>query len=727
MTTQVFPAKYTYTANITAYDATTKIVTLELDKPVNISMGYNQQFGDITSLYSIRGTATSIANAINAGGAPKLSTDEGGNFVGIFNIPSTKFQTGSRVFRIDNRTVLGDQTTATTYAEATFTASGLATNSQQLNFGASVDSSGTTFTQVSQTPQQLVSTITTYSPYDPVAQSFLVDPANYPNGVFLNSIKLFFATKPTTNMPITVSIVPTVNGYPKGKALDYSTVTLQANQVVTSSSPYYLDSSTYTEFMFNAPVYIQSGVLYAILIKASSPDYTLYYAEQGKVVSPTSTAKSSASASAPSQANAPKIGQAPYVGALFESQNSITWTADQTKDLMFVIDRCVFKTGSATVPFVIPQGAPARKLGHNDVRYKIDPTIMNNTLGNFGTYQYLDALNVSTTDFTPTDTSITYAYQSTLASTNAATALTPITPASKGTAMPENVYLNDGLGERVINPALSNTFTLQATLQSADANVSPIISDDAVSLFAVKYIINNMGIGNNVISVANTGYGYNVQTASISISSPDVPGSNSATLGYTANANGAITSVYVITPGSGYLTSPTITIYDPTTRSGNANASIIVRGETGSSGGNSWAKYFTKKVVLAPGNDAGDLRVYLNAYQPLGSGIYVYYKILSSQDGGAKFESGNWQLMTCTNNYNTYSTDRTNVIEYEYAPGVFNTHQANNYISYTNASGQTFSTFIQFAIKVVMATNDKTNVPYVSALKALALPQGTGL
>ena len=725
MTTQVFPALYTFTANITAYNATTKIVTL--DAPVNISLGYNQQFGDISSTYTINGTATSIANAINAGGAPTLSTDEGGNFVGIFNVPSTTFQTGSRVFRVDNRTVLTDETTATTYAEATFTASGLATNSQQLNFGASVDSSGQTFTQVSQTPQQQISTITTYSPYDPVAQSFLIDTTNYPNGVFLNSVKLFFATKPTTNSPITVSIVPTLNGYPNGKALDYSTVTLQTNQVVTSSSPYYLDSSTYTEFMFNAPVYVQSGVLYAILVKASSPDYTLYYAQQGQVVSPTSTAKASITSAAPSQANAPKIGQAPYVGALFESQNSITWTADQTKDLMFVIDRCVFNTNTpATIPFVIPQGAPARKLGHHDVKYKIDPTILNNTLGNFGTLQYLDALNVSTTDFTPTDTSISYQYQSTLASTNTSTSFSPITPASKGTAMPDNVYLNDGQGERVINPTLANSFTLQATLQTSDENVSPIISDDATSLFAVKYIINNMGIGNNVISITNPGYGYNVQTASISITAPDV-GTNAASIGYTANANGAITSVYVITPGSGYLTNPTITIYDPTTRSGNANAVISVHGETGSTGGNSYAKYFTKKVVLSPGNDAGDLRVYLNAYQPLGSGVYVYYKILSSQDGASAFESGNWQLMTCTSNYGVYSTDRTNIIEYEYAPGVFNSNQANNYVSYTNSSGKTFSTFIQFAIKVVMATSDKTNVPTITALKALALPQGTGL
>ena len=130
--------------------------------------------------------------------------------------------------------------------------------------------------------------------------------------------------------------------------------------------------------------------------------------------------------------------------------------------------------------------------------------------------------------------------------------------------------------------------------------------------------------------------------------------------------------------------------------------------------------------MLAPGNDSGDLRVYLSAYWPLGAGIYVYYKVLSSQDT-SPFESGNWQLMTCVNNYNVYSTSMNNLIQYEFAPGVFNSNQANNNISYTSVNGQTYTSFIQFAIKIVMATNDNTNVPSVTSLQAIALPPGTGM
>ena len=116
--------------------------------------------------------------------------------------------------------------------------------------------------------------------------------------------------------------------------------------------PHYLDSTTYTEFVFDAPVYIQPNVLYAFMVKSNSPDYNLYYAQQNQIAIP-STAKANATDSNPT--NPTKIGSAPYIGALFESQNSSTWTADQTKDLMFVIDRCVFATTTAKIPFVLPK------------------------------------------------------------------------------------------------------------------------------------------------------------------------------------------------------------------------------------------------------------------------------------------------------------------------------------------------------------------------------------
>jgi len=88
---------------------------------------------------------------------------------------------------------------------------------------------------------------------------------------------------------------------------------------------------------------------------------------------------------------------------------------------------------------------------------------------------------------------------------------------------------------------------------------------------------------------------------------------------------------------------------------------------------------------------------------------------------------GSWQLMTCVNNFSAYSTNTDNIIEYEYAPGVLLSNQANNNISYVSVNGQTYTSFIQFAIKVVLTTSDPTIIPSVNSLTAIALPPGTGL
>jgi hypothetical protein len=176
---------------------------------------------------------------------------------------------------------------------------------------------------------------------DPLAQSFIIDGANFPNGVFLSSISLFFRTKPSTNIPIQLYILPTINGYPTGTSLDHSVVYLTADKVNVSETPHVKDTSTRTNFKFEFPVYINPNQLYAFCLQSSSSEYTVWTAQQGDNAL-LSTSKAEYTDTNPSQPT--KIVTTPYVGDVFESQNSITWTADQTKDIMFVINRCKFNT-----------------------------------------------------------------------------------------------------------------------------------------------------------------------------------------------------------------------------------------------------------------------------------------------------------------------------------------------------------------------------------------------
>ena len=713
----------TFTATVTAYDPTTKLVTL--NTPVSVSLGDNGLFGNISSRYTIRGTTVSIEQAIVDGTlVPVLSTDDSGYISGIFKIPSERFKTGDRVFRIDNRTVESDPSTATCYAEATFTASGLSTTSQKLEFAPSVDASGKTFTRVSQQSNQLVQqniqVRTTVTTRDPVAQTFIIEKDNFPNGAFLRSIKVFFATKPTVgNAPdVELSIVGTLNGYPDGKTLDYSIVRKKVREINVSSNPHYLDATTATEFVFKAPVYIQSNKLYAFILKSTSPDYTVYYAQQNSIAVP-STAKRLPTDSNPT--NPTKIGQTPYVGGLFESQNGITWEVDQSKQMMFVIDQCVFDiTKNPNIEFSLPRGLPFRSLGINDLTYAIDPEFASNLTGNFSQkvpFIRSDAVNLTTSDFTPTGTTIAYTASSTL-NDGANTTIGPATAFPGRLASPtiDDLPYDDERGPRILLRGANNSFRLFASLTSTDGNISPVVSDDGVSLYNIRYQINNLPLSNSMISIADGGTGYFPANVTATVSNPDI-GSDVAVCGVTLTAN-VVTNVYVISPGSGYITTPTITI-----TGGNTTPSIIaVRGETSARGGDiGTARYVAKTVKLTPENESGDLRVFYTAYKPVGSEIYVYYKILNNDDTDT-IDAKSWQLMTQTTGI-SYSLSKTDLIEFECAPGIGGT--ANNYVSYSKGT-ETYNSFSQFQIKVVMSTNDTTKVPLLTDIRALALPSGTG-
>ena len=718
--TQIVPS--TYTATITGYTAATASVTIA-SPGVNISLGKNTYAGgDISSSYSIDGTYTNYVLATANGGLANLCTDEKGGFVGVFNIPPSTFQTGSRVFRVDNRITSNNPSSATSYAEATFTASGLSTKSQAIDFSPSIDSAKNTFTQTNYKSNQLISTTVTYNPYDPTAQTFIIDKANYPNGTFLKSIKVFFATKPTsTNLPVTLSIVGTLNGYPNGDTLDHSIVTKYPNEVNTSTTPHHLDSTTYTEFVFESPVYVQSGVLYAFILKSLSTEYNAWYAGQNQTAV-SSTVKNLPSDVTPSSIT--NIGTAPYVGSLFESQNALTWTADQGKSLMFSIERCRFNTTSTPkLPFIIPQGLPYRKLTGQEIRQFYDANSVSNIFNVVAAKDVLtDAINLTTTDFIPSSTNINYSYKSTLNNDKTLTSEYSTSPGKFGCPTYDDIYLNDGNGERILVANSNTSFFMYASLSSTDDTVSPIISDDGVSMYNIRWNINNMELSNSTITLLSGGTGYSGATT-VTISAPD---DINGTQAYAqANiASGIIKSIDFINAGSGYLTTPIITVSDSATRSGNTDATFIIHGETDSSGGNGIAKYFTKKVVLTPGNDSGDLRVFFTAYRPYGTNISVYYKILNRNDTQS-FDDGHWQLMTAMTNTQTYSKSHDDLYEFEVAPGINNV--ADNMISYVSTTGQTYTSFSQFAIKIVLSASDKTDVPFLTDIRALALPSGTGL
>ena len=638
-----------------------------------------------------------------------FKTDETGSVNGIINIPANTFHTGQRVVRVDNSG--GNKGAETTYAEATFYAEGLQVTSQQVDFGASPSGAKNTFTQTNYANNALISSTT--SPWDPVAQTFIVSKDNYPNGLFLSSATFFFSSKPTSdNSPVTLSIVGTQNGYPNGETLDHSIVTLYPDQVKAHSSPQYLDANATTIFAFSAPVYIQPGVLYAFVLKTNSNQYNLWTAAKGD------TALSSSVKNLPSDplpSTITKIGTAPYVGALFTSQNSQTWTADQNQDLMFVVDRCVFDTtATPSIQYVVPNKLPQRTLIDQSLNYFLNANNVSVATDSISTANVLvDAFNVTTTDFVPTTTGINYTYNSTLTTGDEA-GVKNIIPGKFGTPTSDDIYLNDGKGERVLVANSNTSFSVFTQLYSNDDAVSPIVSDAGLTVYAVKWNINNGELANSLITITNGGSSYNASCTSVTVSGTSGSGANAiATI-----VGGVVTSVVFDNVGSGYITTPTLTITDST--ASGSGATVVVAGETSKHGGNALARYVTKKVVLDAGFDSGDLNVYVSAYRPVNTDINVYYKILSRNDTQS-FDDGVWQLMTKTNaSGSSYSQSRDELIEYSFAPGTSGVDQG--YVTYTSTNGQTYTSFSQFAIKVVLTTTDHTSVPFLGDLRAIALP-----
>jgi hypothetical protein len=675
-------------ATITAYNTTTKLANLS------------------SAITTTRGDIYSIGNS---------KTNEAGMVSGIFALPGGTFNTGQRTFRIDN-SIAGNIETASTKAESRFYASGLQQTKQGLNFASSIDSAKNTFTRTEERTN--VTSYTYITRWDPVAQTFIIDKENYPNGIFIDSIKVFFKTKASEYNPVTLSIVSTLNGYPTGETLDNSQVTLTNENIKISNNPHYLDPTTYTEFKFPAPVYLESNKLYAFIVRCpTSNEYTVYTAQNGDTAIASSVKNLPTD---PTPTNITKINTAPYVGNIFLSQNSQTWTADQNESMMFTIDRCVFSVGTQpTMQFVVPNKLPYRKLTEQDISYHLNPNTINSSISSCANTDVLvDAFNVSTSDFVPGSTTLNYSYAATLNSTKVAAPIKGITPGKYGTPTYDDIYLNDGLGERVLVANSNTSFSLYASMSSVDDAVSPMISDDGLGVYTIGWSINNLPISNSMISIVNGGSGYNVNTTTVTVNSVGGFGT-----GATATANvvgGVIRNINITNGGSGYATTPTITVVDANSSPG-TSASITVGGETSSSGGNALARYITKRVVLDQGFDSGDMRVYFTAYRPVNTNIYVYYKILARNDT-QPFDSGNWQLMTLINNTDgLYSQTRENSYEFVAAPGAGGIAQ--NYVEYSSlASGQTYNSFSQFAIKVVLTSSDKTAVPFLTDIRAIALP-----
>ena len=154
--------------------------------------------------------------------------------------------------------------------------------------------------------------------------------------------------------------------------------------------------------------------------------------------------------------------------------------------------------------------------------------------------------------------------------------------------------------------------------------------------------------------------------------------------------------------------------------------------------GSSNMRFITKPVVLGKGNDAEDLQVFIQAYKPIGTEIYVYAKLQNNEDGEA-LKDKDYSPMIQVTSSNTFS-DSVNVSdirEFEYGftantDGTFlKTEGANtfarlnsvdsNIVAYEDNSGGVYKGFKTFAVKIVMTSSSTNIIPLAKDMRAIAL------
>jgi Domain of unknown function (DUF4815) len=394
--------------------------------------------------------------AVNGVTGAAIVTDSSGrlgyNNTITFSIPSGTFKTGERLLRLldDPNNIVANCTTS---AERIYRAQGLIKTEESTVVSTrnlhirreAVNEERVIKTTGTETRPYELKTKANAGSYtivdnrrvcwtDPVAQTFLIDPLQYPSGLYLKKIEIFFKTK-AANLPVTLQLRPTVNGYPSSyEIVPFSEVSLLPASVNTST-----DGTTATEFVFENPVYLQSGE-YSMVLISNSNEYEVWVSEVGQ----------------DDAATGERIASQPYTGSFFKSQNSSTWNAEQALDLKFTLHKCIFDTTGGSLQFVF-----------NETDFDTGYPNINNGANLF---------RLNTTYITPASTTVDSTINFEVDGVNV--------PAPNN----ENIIFNI---KKSIKDSSENTITATITLNTTNEDVTPALDLQRVSGLYVQNLLNN--------------------------------------------------------------------------------------------------------------------------------------------------------------------------------------------------------------------------------------------
>lgn len=370
----------------------------------------------------------------------------------VFNLPSGTFRTGERLLRLldDPNNAISNCTTS---AEKIYRAQGLIRTEES----TVISSRNLNIRREAVNEDRIISTLGTETRRyniglnqnffglgargknticwtDPVAQTFLIDPVQYPSGIYMKKVEIFFKSK-AANLPITLQLRPTSNGYPSSFAvIPFSEVNLLPASISTSTN-----GTVATPFTFENPVYLPPGE-YSVVLISNSNEYEVWVSEVGQ--EEISTGET--------------ISSQPYAGSFFKSQNSSTWTAEQALDLKFVLHKCVFNTSGGSLTFE-----------YDESNYSTGYSNISNGANLF---------RLNTTSITPPSTTVDHQVMFEADATQI--------PTNSN----ENIYFSI---KKSISNGAENKITATITLNTTDEDVTPAVDLQRVSGLYVQNLLNS--------------------------------------------------------------------------------------------------------------------------------------------------------------------------------------------------------------------------------------------
>ena len=605
----------------------------------------------------------------------ELVTDDSGTLTGFFIVPNNsvmQFRTGQRIFRLaDSLTNVTNDTT--TSSEAIYEASGLLESKENVVLSTRVpriDRTGVTENRTTFERGVIASQSRIVGWYDPLAQTIMVDE---PGGIFATSIDLYFAAF-DENIPVTVHLVTTTAGIPTMNIIPFSKVTKTLTAADISD-----DASVATNFAFEAPVHLQQGIEYSIVILSMSDKPKCYVSEMGEfdLTNPTY-----------------RISKQPYTGVFFKSQNASTWTPEQEKDLKFRLNRAVFSSyGEALFNNIDLQ---ATTLSVDPIFTTDGSSTIRVYHKNHGLFEdsYVTIAGVAANDGT----------------TMNGIEIANINKKHQITRVEKSYY------------EVSVTGTADATGRAGGLVVTATSNKliDVAQLSIQELVIPNTNIDwygkvSSAQSFAGTEQPYVVSSYFPMISNQNTYFSRPQCVPSTDNATGGLpgatfkgvmeTNLSNLSPvidldRVSLFTVSNLIDHPTDTPADNRNYVADFIPETTSSGGSAQSKYITRRVALL--EDANQIKVIVDVNRPTNTDIELYYKVQASDD--ADFGSQEWVLQEPDSPIG-FSEDINSYNEVEYSID-------------DELGGVEFNSM---AFKIVFKSSNSSIVPTCKNLRAIAI------